>query len=247
MNAFRKWRMGQMFLFLALGVTWLAVADPAVADRKAAKEKAYLAAKAVVATNTSMEAVAALGRTCFDYADVEDAKDKKASIAQEGIDACEKALQLNASSAVLHYYLAQDLGQLAQTKKLGALKLLRQMEDHWQKALMLDANLEHAGPDRSLGLLYQMAPGWPTSIGNNAKARKHFEHAVELAPDFPENRLFLAEALLKWKEKTKAREALAALKSIWDAAKQKYAGPEWESDWADWTKRRKALESSLGE
>ena len=219
----------------------------ALDKRKATRNDAYLAAKSAAATNSSIEFAVALGKASFDLADLEDSKDSKIAIAQTGIAACERGLAAEASSGELHYYLAENLGQLAQTKKMGALPLLRQMEDHWQKALMLTPGTDFAGPDRSLGLLYDQAPGWPMSIGSKSKSRQHLEHAVVLAPDFPENHLTLIEVLVKWKEMGRAREAMAALNKLWDGARTKYSGPKWESDWEDWEKRKKKLTSALGE
>ncbi len=78
----------------------------------------------------------------------------------------------NPNSAPAHYYLAMNLGQLARTEFLGALKLVREMEREFKTAAELDAQFDFAGPERSLGLLYRDAPGWPVSIGSKRKARE---------------------------------------------------------------------------
>jgi hypothetical protein len=46
-----------------------------------------------------------------------------------------------------------------------------------------------------LGLLYHQAPGWPISLGNPSKASRHLNEAVRLHPDYPGNRIALAEFL----------------------------------------------------
>ena len=89
-----------------------------------------------------------------------------------------------------------NLGQLARTKGLGALKLVNQMEHEFTRARDLDEQLDWAGPDRNLGLLYRDAPAIG-SIGSRTKAREHLKRAVELAPQYPENRLNLIEAYLQ--------------------------------------------------
>ena len=64
-----------------------------------------------------------------------------------------------------------NLGQLARTELLGALKLVKEMEREFKTAADLDKQFDYAGPERCLGLLYRDAPGWPASIGSRRKAR----------------------------------------------------------------------------
>src|SRR5204863_9133981 len=99
-----------------------------------------------------------------------------------------------------HYYLGMNLAQLAQTKMLGALKIVTQMEREFSIVRDLDEEFDQAGADRNLGLLYRDAPAIG-SIGSRGKARQHLEHAVKLAPPSPENRLNLIETYLKWGER----------------------------------------------
>ena len=91
-----------------------------------------------------------------------------------------------------------NIAQLAQTKTLGALSLVRQMETQWNIAVKLDPHVDFAGPDRNLGLLYRDAPGAPLSIGSRVDALQHLLTAVALNPDYPENHLNLIESQIKW-------------------------------------------------
>lgn len=186
------------------------------------------------------------GRACYDWADCATNKAQRAAVARKGIAACRQSL-LFTNSAPAHYYLAMDMGQLAQSETLGALKLVRQMESEFLAAAGLDAALDFGGPERGLGLLYRDAPGWPLSIGNRARARKNLENAVKLAPDYPENVLNLAESELMWGEKAEAARQLAALDALWPAAQKALTGQHWEPSWSDWTNRRDALREKLGQ
>ncbi len=56
--------------------------------------------------------------------------------------------------------------------------------------------------------MFHQAPGWPISIGNKNKAAHHLERAVERAPTFMHNRLYLSEFYLDTGKKNKAREHL---------------------------------------
>jgi hypothetical protein len=62
-----------------------------------------------------------------------------------------------------------------------------------------------------------------------------------LDPAFPENRLNLAEACLKWHDKKALQRELDALGQLWQAAHTNFVGPDWELSWADWSQREKKL------
>lgn len=185
------------------------------------------------------------GRAAFDYAEFSTNDIQRASLARQGIAACRLAIARNDKIGAGHYYLAMNLGQLARTEFLGALRLVREMEREFQKAADLDPRLDHAGAPRNLGLLYREAPGWPVSIGNKRKSQPLSEEAIRLAPDFPENYLSLIESYLKWGEPDAARLELRALDAVWPAAKTNLAGPKWEQSWSRWTERRAAAQRQV--
>jgi len=209
-------------------------------------KRIYFEAQREYQTGTNADAAWKFGRACFDWADFATSKSDRAAIAQEGIDACRKLIARDSNSAPAHYYLAMDLGQLARTKLLGALKIVNEMEREFSAALKLDEHWDSAGPDRNLGLLYEEAPVF-ASIGSRPKARQHLERAVRLAPDFPENRLDLIEAYLKWGEHSNAESELKVLEKLWPDAQNKLAGDAWAWSWMDWDKRLKAVKKKIEE
>jgi tetratricopeptide (TPR) repeat protein len=185
------------------------------------------------------------GRAAFDLADaVEDGKERK-DIADEGIAACRQAIALNPDSAAAHYYLALNLGELARAKKVGALKHLQEMESELTKALASDPKFDYSGPDRSLGMLYLEAPAFPIGIGNMNKARTHLQAAVKRNPEYPENRICLAEAYARWDEPKNLQTELKALQDGLPAARASFAGEAWAQSWQDWDRRVKKLETDL--
>ena len=121
---------------------------------------------------------------------------------------------------------------------MGALKLVSEMETEFKIVLTLDPNLDYAGADRGLGLLYLESPGWPLSIGSKSKARQHLLKAEKLSPNSPENLLNLIEAHLGWGDKNAAIRELKQLDDLWPAARKEFTGEKWESTWADWETRR---------
>jgi hypothetical protein len=179
-------------------------------------------------------------RTCFDWADWSTNKSTRAAIAQEGIAACHQSLQFS-NSAAAHYYLGLNMGQLAQAETFSALKLVREMSREFTTANDLDPHLDYAGPNRSLGLLYRDAPGWPVSLGNRRKAEDYLQTAATLAPNYPENILNLAESYSTWGDIVNTRKELARLNALWPKAQTNFTGQAWEQSWDDWFKRRAAL------
>jgi tetratricopeptide (TPR) repeat protein len=196
------------------------------------------------ATNpTSPEAAWQVGRAAFRLADIATNNTQRATAARIGIAACRQAVARQSNSAPAHYFLAINLGQLAQAEapSLFAYRTVFEVEREFIIAAELDVRFDHAGPARTLGLLYYQAPGWPLSVGSKTKAREWLERAAGLAPDHPENQLNLAEARLKWRQREEAAATLRTIEAIWPAAQTSLTGETWEVPWWEWNLRRAAL------
>jgi tetratricopeptide (TPR) repeat protein len=199
-----------------------------------------------IAQPTNAVAAWELGRACFTWGKMHVSSTSREKVFREGEAACRRGVALASNSAPAHYYLAMNAGRIANlNRNLSALGLLKDAERAFQQARRLDERWHRAGPDRNLGLLYQHVPGWPVSLGDQKLARKHLQRAAELAADYPENRLNLAEAALEWKDRNLAVTELAAIQALWPAAKTNLVGPDWEMDWADWEQRRAVLQEKL--
>ncbi len=226
-------------------------ANPAIAQTNAKFEpryhSIYLSAKINWSQqNSELTNAWALARATFDLAEFATNNTQRAQLAVEGIDAARSALRLNEKCAAAHYYLAMNLGQLARTQLLGALKLVSEMEKHFAIAATLDPLFDHAGPDRNLGILYREAPGWPASIGSRSKARLHLKKATEQAPDYPANSLELLQAYLDWKETRAAEKVVQQIEKSLPAARLEFAGEAWEWAWDDWLRLWETLRSKAG-
>jgi tetratricopeptide (TPR) repeat protein len=186
-------------------------------------------------------------RACFNFADFVSNDTDHAVIARQGIAASRQAIACEPNSAPGHYYLGENLGQLARTETLGALKIVKEMEREFKTAARRDGHFDYAGAERSLGLLYRDAPGWPVSIGSQHKAREWLEQAAKLEPGYPENHLNLAESYFQWHERGEASRELSALDALWPTARTNLIGPAWEPSWADWSTRRDMVRKQLDE
>jgi tetratricopeptide (TPR) repeat protein len=242
-----------IILCLAIGLPWILPASAADATAAGSGRTEVVDVRAIYAQaqkryqDHPLDDTAAwqFARACFDLADVATNRTERAAIAQRGITVARQLVDRAPALAQARYYLGMNQAQLAQTKGLGALKLVKQMEHEFNLARELDERFDFAGPDRNLGLLYRDAPAIG-SIGSRSKAREHLEHAVKLAPDYPENRLNLAESYVKWGDRVGAMNQLKALEELWPRAHTNLAGAAWASSWADWDGRLKLLRSKLG-
>ena len=186
-------------------------------------------------------------KACFDRAEFCSAKAERASLAEMGIGAAQEVLRRETNNGPAHFYLAMNLGQLARTRTLTALGLVSDMEKHFLRAIALQPGFDHASPERSLGMLYRDAPGWPASVGNRTKARKYLERAVDLDLAFPENLLTLVESEIIWEEYKKAQSRLFGLDLRLKVAEVELTGPAWASTWLDWKQRAEVARKHLGQ
>jgi len=203
-----------------------------------ARQQAYQASR------TNNELACQFARACFDRAEFATNDTQRAQLAQLGIKASREAVRRDPKCLQGHYYLGMNLGQLARTKSLGALSIVDEMEIEFKAARALNDKFDQAGPDRTLGMLYLDAPS-TISIGSRSKARTHLQRAVELAPDFPENHLNLAEARVRWRDLEGARRELAALEAGLVKARADFTGDAWAAAWVDWELRLQKLRTQL--
>lgn len=174
------------------------------------------------------------GRAAFDLAEFARSKSERETIAVQGVAACRRGVDLEPTSAPAHYYLGMNLGQQARVYLLKGLGIVSEMERVFLTARKLDPLFDYAGPDRALGLLYHHAPGWPISLGNHSKASRHFKEAVRLHPDYPGNRIALADFLRDTKQTQLFAQQREALALLIPRAQEGFSGPDWEQSWIEW-------------
>lgn len=184
-----------------------------------------------------------LGAACFQRAEFAKNNSERAALAQEGIDVCRKLVAADPNNFGGHYYLGMNVGQMARVKRFSALGLVKDMERAFTSVSDLNATFNHAGADRNLGLLYFKAPPI-ISVGNKSKARLHLERAVELAPDYPANRLNLLEAYIQWKDTAGIVDQRAVLRELLPKARNELSGDQWATYWLEWDNRWKELDGS---
>lgn len=231
---------------LCAGVLLASIRSETLPEALARAQAAHeLAQSNHVASPKDATVSAKLAQACFELAELSAGSRVREGLAEQGTAAARFAIEKAPDLAAGYYFLALNLGETARTKSLGALSLLRQMEKALLKAVELEPQLEHAGPDRALGQLYLEAPGWPASIGNKRKAREHLERAVALDPDYPDNHLSLLEAYARWGDKGALEAGIERYRKVRPEARQKFTGAPWQQAWHDWEERWEAVVKAL--
>jgi tetratricopeptide (TPR) repeat protein len=152
---------------------------------------------------------------------------RRASYAQKGMDYAKRAVDINPQRVEAHYYLGINTGQSATTKTVGAYMMVPRVVKAGEAAMKLDEKFDYAGPARLIGTVYAKAPPWPASIGDIDEGIKYLGKAVQLAPEYPQNHLHYADALLA---DGKLNDAEREYKIVLDAQ----VPPEWANRAQRW-------------
>ena len=150
--------------------------------------------------------------------------------AKSGVVLSRRARELKPDGVAGHYWYAINVGLLADADRLYGLKAVGEMEPALRRAIELDERYDFAGPLRVLGILLLRTPGPPTSIGSSRKGLRLLQQAVELFPDYPENYLYLGEAL---HDNQRSDDARAALAKVLDASPwpdRQFESGQWKAD-----------------
>ena len=158
-----------------------------------------------------------------------DTKERRQA-AKSGIVLARQARELKPDGVEGYYWYAINVGWLADADRLYGLKAVGEMEPALQQAIELDKRFDFGGPLRVLGVLLLRTPGPPTSIGSTRKGLRLLQQATELFPGYPENYLYLAEALSDVQRPDDARAALAKVLDAPPWPDRQLESSQWKAD-----------------
>lgn len=185
----------------------------------------------------SFEAAWKLARACYwagNHGPTE--KDRKKALDQ-GIDAGRKAAALEPNRPEGHFWMAANMGTMAEAAGLTAgLKYRGTIKSELETVLKLDPAFMDGSADRALGRWYFKVPR--LFGGNNKTAEKHLRASLERAPDSTVSHFFLAEVLIDEDRRTEAR---GELQKVIDAP----YNPEWAPEDDDYKNKARALLATL--
>jgi tetratricopeptide (TPR) repeat protein len=150
--------------------------------------------------------------------------------AKRGVVLARRARELQPDRVEGHYWYAINVGLLADADRSYGLDAVGEMETALKRAIELDERYDLAGPLRTLGILHLRTPGPPASIGSPRKGLRLLQRAVELFPEYPENFLYLAEALRDNDKPDEAREALVKVLEASPWPDRQFESNKWKSE-----------------
>ncbi len=152
---------------------------------------------------------------------------------ENGIQAAESAVALHPDRPEGHFWIAANMGALAESFGLRAgLKYRGRIKEELEKVLQLDPQFQQGSGDRALGRWYFKVPG--LFGGSHKLAEQHLRQSLKYNPNSAATHFYLAELLLDDGRKT---EGNAELQRIIDAP----LDPEWAPEDRDFKEKARAL------
>lgn len=151
---------------------------------------------------------------------------------ERGVGAGETAARLRPDRPEGHYWLAADMGALAESFGISqGLKYRSRIKSSLERVMAIDAAWEQASAVTALGRWYDLVPR--LFGGSRSKAEEHYCRALDRFPHSVTALFFMAESRLAQR---KASDARQLLQRIVDAP----AEPDWAPEVRDY--KRKAAE-----
>jgi hypothetical protein len=152
---------------------------------------------------------------------------------EQGVTAGEAAVRLRPDRPEGHYWLAADMGALAESFGMSqGIKYRSRIRAELERVVAIDPVWEQASGVTALGRWYYLVPR--LFGGSRTKAEEHFRRALDGFPDSVTALFFLAESLAA---QHKTDDARRLLQRIIDAP----ISPEWAPEVRDF--KRKAADS----
>ena len=117
-------------------------------------------------------------------------------LGRDAVRHAERMIELRPDRVEGHYFRAGSLGLVLQHDPSAGLKRLPEVVASLERAIEINGRFYRAAPHLALGAILLKAPPFPTGPGDLDAALENLEQAVKLAPRWPENWLWLADAKL---------------------------------------------------
>jgi tetratricopeptide (TPR) repeat protein len=157
---------------------------------------------------------------------------------ETGIEAGRKAAALQPNRPEGHFWIAVNMGALAESSGIRAgLKYRKPVKEELETVLRLDPAFMEGSADRALGRWYFHVPG--LLGGSNTKAEAHLRASLKYDEESTVSHFFLAELLFDEGRKDEAR---AELQKVLNAP----IDPEWVPEDTEYKARAGALLRKLG-
>ena len=206
------------------------------ANLASAGQAARMWSEALASDPTSFETAWKFGRACY-WLGGHAAPNERRRWLERGIDAGRKASTLQPQRPEGHFWIAANMGALAESFGLSqGLKYRGAIKNELETVLRLNPAFMDGSADRALGRWYFKVPR--LFGGSNKKAEDHLRRSLTYNPESTVSRLFLAEVLL---DEDRPGEARAELQKVLEAP----LNPEWAPEDTEFKSRAGELLRTL--
>ena len=156
---------------------------------------------------------------------------------ETGMDAARKAIATQPARPEGYFWLAANMGGLAEVKGVRAgLKYRSPIRRNIEKVLALDPAFQRGSGDRALGRWYFKVPG--LFGGSNKKSEEHLRRSLTYHPQSIASRFFLAETYQDMGRKTDAIRMLHEIAAL-------AVDPEWAPEDEEFKDKARTLLARL--
>jgi tetratricopeptide (TPR) repeat protein len=156
---------------------------------------------------------------------------------ERGIDAAMKAIDLEPNRPEGHFWLAADMGAMAEGFGLrNGIKYRGPIKKELETVLMIDAGFQQGSADRALGRWYLRVPR--LFGGSKDKSVEHLKKSLSYAPESSATHFFLAETYLEMDRNEDAKRELQTVLSV-------PLHPEWTPEDKEFKEKAAALLKKL--
>jgi len=199
-------------------------ADTLYADREhlaSARQAADIWAADLAKDPKNFEAAWKLARVCY-WLGGHAPENERRSFLERGIAAAQKAVATESNRPEGHFWLAANMGTLAESFGLtNGLKYRKPVKAELETVLRLDPSFMDGSADRVLGRWYFRVPGF--FGGSKTQSEQHLRASLKYDPNSTVTHYFLAELLIDQGRKS---EAHAELQAVIDAPLNAQWAPE---------------------
>jgi tetratricopeptide (TPR) repeat protein len=177
-----------------------------------------------------------LARVCYWLGGHAPERERRAFL-DKGIDAGRRAAHLAPNAPEGHFWLAANMGAVAESFGIRAgLQYRTPIRQELEAVLRIDPSFMDGSADRALGRYYFKVPGWLG--GSKSRAEQHLRTSLTYDPNSTISHYFLAELLL---DEKRVPEARAELQHVLDAP----LSADWAPEDRDYKRRAAALLATL--
>jgi tetratricopeptide (TPR) repeat protein len=156
--------------------------------------------------STDFDSAWKLARACY-WIGTHGPREARRAALERGVKAGESAVRLAPTRPEGHFWMAADMGTLAESFGLGqGLKYRGRIRDELERAIAVDPRWEEGSAEAALGEWYATVPG--LFGGDRKKAEEHLRRALAINQESRTALVDLAELLIDEGRKSEARTLL---------------------------------------